>query len=181
MFLQARGASGARLTLEDGSNRNESHREGMPSFTPAQSYSQPEFEIINYSPDTSLSTSQFSGISTLFPDIHTSGHTPSPDSFHDSLCDSLSRGSRSISNNSQSKSGRLVHESSSLHLASEDFGRVPIASSDLERYLYEVNGEPTAFNSISGPGETQQASSQYYDEVLDFNCWPLGVECSQTL
>jgi hypothetical protein len=127
MFLHARETSGARLSSEDRthgsmSRSNESVGENMPTFSPpAQSYFPPDFEIANYSSDPSLSASRFSGISTLSPDIHTSGHIPSPDSCHDSGYDSLLRGSKNICNNSHTGSDRLVPQSFSFNPTWEGF------------------------------------------------------------
>jgi hypothetical protein len=128
MFLQAKEASRAPLTSENGSpgsmsQSNELVGETIPTLRPSvQGSFQPDSENANSGSNPSISASQFSGISTLPPDTHTLGHIPSPDSCHDSGHDSLSRESDIIYDYSHIESNRVVPQSSSLDLALEDFG-----------------------------------------------------------
>jgi hypothetical protein len=136
MFLQTRETSRARLASEDGSSgsmsqSNELVGELISTSRPSvQGSFQPDFENANYGSNPSRSASQFSGISTLSPDINILGHIPYPDSCHDSSYDSLSRGSNSIYNYSYSGSDRLIPQSASSIPTCEDFEFVVIPPSD---------------------------------------------------
>jgi hypothetical protein len=127
MFLQAKEASRAPLASEDGSpgsmsQSNELVGEIIPTLRPpVQGSFQPDSENANCVSNSSISASQFSGISTLSPDAHTLGHIPSPDSCHDSGYDSFSRGSNSIYSYSHTWSDRLVPQSLSFDPTWEGF------------------------------------------------------------